>query len=103
MSLTNVISGISQTPQFANIPTSSSPAVVEAEHQLLFDLHSRIGLNLGVLFAWVAINTALFPFACYLMRWKGEREHRLKEEKQKQWLTAMSRQRTNLGIPKKSK
>lgn len=36
------------------------------------------------------------------MRWKDEREHRLKELTEKEWLTAMSRQRTNLGIPKKS-
>ncbi|TGO33347.1 hypothetical protein BHYA_0251g00140 [Botrytis hyacinthi] len=49
--------------------------IVEASRQLLFDLHSRIGLNFGVLFAWVAINTLLFPFCCYFMRWqtlKGE-------------------------------
>ncbi|ESZ92725.1 hypothetical protein SBOR_6890 [Sclerotinia borealis F-4128] len=49
--------------------------IVEASRQLLFDLHSRIGLNFGVLFVWVAINTALFPVCCYFMRWntlKGE-------------------------------
>lgn len=75
--------------------------VVEASHQILFDLHPRMGINLGVLFAWTAINTAIFPFACYLMRWKQQREHRLKEQKEQQWLTAMSRPRTNLGIPRK--
>jgi hypothetical protein len=32
---------------------------VEASRQILFGLHSRIGLNFGVLFAWAAVNTAL--------------------------------------------
>jgi len=75
-------------------------AVVEASHQVLFDLHSRIGLNFGVLFAWVAINTALFAPACYLMRWKTQREKAKEEMKKSEWLTAMSRQRTRLGITK---
>ncbi|KAF7866702.1 hypothetical protein EAF04_005544 [Stromatinia cepivora] len=51
--------------------------IVEASRQLLFDLHSRIGLNFGVLFAWVAINSVLFPFCCYFMRWntlKGQQK-----------------------------
>lgn len=75
--------------------------VVQASRQVLFNLHSRIGINFAVLFTWVAINSIFFPFACYLMRWKGERERRLAQEKEKEWLTAMSRQRTNLGMPKK--
>ena len=74
--------------------------IVEASHQILFDLHSRIGLNFAVLLVWAVINSVLFPGACYIMRWKGERERRLKEEKEKEWLQAMSRQRTNLGLPK---
>jgi hypothetical protein len=37
--------------------------VVEASRQILFGLHSRIGLNFGVLFAWAAVNTALVSFA----------------------------------------
>ena len=44
--------------------------IVEASRSTLFDLHSRIGLNFGVLFTWCAINSILFPFACYFMRWK---------------------------------
>ncbi|KAK1598466.1 MNNG and nitrosoguanidine resistance protein [Colletotrichum navitas] len=50
--------------------------VVEGSRQLLFDLHSRIGLNFGVLFAWAAVNTTLFPLCCYFMRWKTENEKR---------------------------
>jgi len=47
--------------------------IVEASRSLLFDLHSRVGLNFGVLFAWVAVNSAVFPLACWFMRWKMRR------------------------------
>ncbi|KAL1858143.1 hypothetical protein VTK73DRAFT_7919 [Phialemonium thermophilum] len=53
--------------------------IVAASRQILFDLRSQIGLNLGVLFAWAAVNIALFPLCCYYMRWKGEREKRREE------------------------
>ncbi|KAK7753805.1 hypothetical protein SLS62_004171 [Diatrype stigma] len=57
--------------------------VVMASRQILFDLHSRIGLNFGVLFAWAAVNVTLFPFCCYIMRWKMERgQRRSSEERQ---------------------
>jgi hypothetical protein len=46
--------------------------VVEGSKQILFDLHSRIGIDFGVLIAWGAVNTILFPFACYFMRWKSK-------------------------------
>lgn len=46
--------------------------VVEGSRQILFDLHSRIGLDFGVLIAWGAVNTLVFPFACYFMRWKSK-------------------------------
>jgi len=46
--------------------------VVEGSRQILFGLHSRIGLDFGVLIAWGAVNTALFPLACYFMRWKSK-------------------------------
>lgn len=54
--------------------------IVEASRSTLFDLHSRIGLNLGVLFAWVAVNTVLFPLACYFQRWKMENDKRVAEK-----------------------
>ncbi|MCJ1265094.1 hypothetical protein MMC22_004969 [Lobaria immixta] len=50
--------------------------VVEASRTTLFNLHSRIGLNFGVLFAWCAVNSALFPLCCYFMRWKSKREQK---------------------------
>ncbi|KAF1990753.1 hypothetical protein K402DRAFT_410194 [Aulographum hederae CBS 113979] len=45
--------------------------VVEGSRQILFDLHSRIGLNFGILIAWAAVNTAFFPLCCYWMRFKN--------------------------------
>ena len=51
--------------------------IVEASRTILFDLHSRLGLNFGILFAWAAINTALFPLCCWFMRrqsMKGKQE-----------------------------
>lgn len=55
-------------------PDGLSYVVVEATRSTLFDLHSRIGLNFGVLFAWCAVNTALFPLCCWFMRWKTMRQ-----------------------------
>lgn len=46
--------------------------IVEASRTILFDLHSQLGLDFGVLIAWGAVNTALFPFACWFMRWKTQ-------------------------------
>ncbi|PMD36146.1 MNNG and nitrosoguanidine resistance protein-like protein [Hyaloscypha variabilis F] len=56
--------------------------IVNASRTILFDVRSRIGLNFGILFAWCAVNTALFPLCCYFMRWKTMREKK-KEEQQK--------------------
>lgn len=47
--------------------------VVEGSRQILFNLHSRIGLDFGILIAWGAVNTAFFPFCCYFMRWKKQK------------------------------
>ncbi|GAB7361676.1 hypothetical protein MBLNU230_g1726t1 [Neophaeotheca triangularis] len=46
--------------------------VVEASRTVLFDLHSDLGLDFGVLIAWGAVNTLLFPFCCYFMRWRSQ-------------------------------
>lgn len=46
--------------------------VVKGSRQILFDLHSTIGLDFGVLIAWGAVNSIVFPFACYFMRWKSK-------------------------------
>ncbi|KAI1323484.1 MNNG and nitrosoguanidine resistance protein [Xylariaceae sp. FL0255] len=51
--------------------------VVQASRQIIFDLKSDMTLNIGVLAAWIAADTALFPLCCYLMRWRME--HGLRE------------------------
>ncbi|KAF2733711.1 hypothetical protein EJ04DRAFT_553156 [Polyplosphaeria fusca] len=63
--------------------------IVELTRQILFDLHPRIGLNLGILFAWVAIDTALFPLCCYYMRWKTIREKKLTAQREAEWKAKM--------------
>ena len=59
-------------------------AVVEASRSTLFDLHSRIGLNFGILFAWGAVNTALFPFCCLFMKKISERQKKKQAEQEKE-------------------
>ncbi|TVY75775.1 Nitrosoguanidine resistance protein SNG1 [Lachnellula suecica] len=58
--------------------------IVEASRTILFDIHSRIGLNFGVLFAWVAVNTVLFPLCCWFMRWKTMREKKKEAQSKEQ-------------------
>jgi hypothetical protein len=48
-------------------------SVVEGSRQILFGLHSRIGLDFGILIAWAAVNTLLFPGACWFQRWKTQK------------------------------
>lgn len=45
-------------------------AVVSATRTVLFDVHSTMGLDLGILLAWWAVNTILFPFAAWWLRHK---------------------------------
>ncbi|KAL9061027.1 MAG: hypothetical protein Q9206_000741 [Seirophora lacunosa] len=65
-----------------NLSCSLVPSilVVEASRSTLFQLHSRIGLNFGVLFVWCAINTALFPLCCWTLRWKTMRQQQKKKQ-----------------------
>lgn len=48
-------------------------AVVEALRTILFGTHSRIGLDFGVLFAWIGVSLAFYPFANFIMQWKIKR------------------------------
>jgi hypothetical protein len=48
--------------------------VVEGSRTILFDTHSRLGLNFGVLVAWGAVNTVAFVPCAIFMRWKTQRE-----------------------------
>ncbi|PYH43002.1 SNG1 family protein [Aspergillus saccharolyticus JOP 1030-1] len=47
--------------------------IVEALRTILFDTHSRIGLDFGVLFVWIAVSILLFPVAAKFMQWKQKR------------------------------
>ncbi|KAL4875435.1 hypothetical protein BJY04DRAFT_202016 [Aspergillus karnatakaensis] len=47
--------------------------IVEALRTILFGTHSRIGLDFGILFAWVAVSLAFFPVATFVMRWRMKR------------------------------
>ncbi|KAJ5326286.1 MNNG and nitrosoguanidine resistance protein [Penicillium brevicompactum] len=44
--------------------------IVEASRTILFDTHSRIGLDFGVLFVWIAVSLAFFPIANRIMHWR---------------------------------
>lgn len=48
--------------------------IVEGSRTILFDTHSRIGLNFGILFTWVAINIIVFFPAAVIFRWKNTKE-----------------------------
>ncbi|KAH6670378.1 MNNG and nitrosoguanidine resistance protein [Halenospora varia] len=69
--------------------------LVEATRSILFDLHSRLGLNFGVLISWWVINTVVFPFSCYFMRWKSMRDAKLAETWKAQWIRKMETHVTN--------
>ena len=56
-------------------------SIVEASRTVIFDLHSRLGLDFGILFAWCGVNTVVFPFACYFARWKQMREKKKEQQK----------------------
>ncbi|KAL5340930.1 hypothetical protein BJX70DRAFT_387033 [Aspergillus crustosus] len=47
--------------------------IVEALRTILFGTHSRIGLDFGILFAWIAVSLAFYPFATFIMKWKMQR------------------------------
>lgn len=44
--------------------------IVEGSKTLVLGTKSRLGVNFGVLIAWVVVGTCLFPVACCVMRWK---------------------------------
>lgn len=57
---------------------------MSASRTILFDTHSKIGLNFGVLFAWVAVDTALFPFCCWFLRRKTMRQKKKEAQSKEQ-------------------
>ena len=77
----------------ANKILSSCYIVVEATRQILFDLHPRISLNVGILLAWCAVDSLLFPLCCYYMRWNTLRVKRDAAEKDRLWKERMEKER----------
>jgi hypothetical protein len=67
--------------------------IVEFTRSVLFDLHPRVGLNLGVLLAWCAVDTLLFPICCYYMRWKSAWVKRSAAAKESKWQRKMEKER----------
>jgi hypothetical protein len=67
--------------------------IVELTRSVLFDLHPRVGLNFGVLFAWCAIDTLLFPLCCYYMRWNSLRVKKNAAKKEAEWQAKMKKER----------
>jgi len=55
-------------------------SVVEASRTLIFDLKNQLGLDFGILLAWVGINSALFPLCCYCMQWKTQKAKKKEQE-----------------------
>lgn len=53
--------------------------IVEGSKTLVFGTKNRLGLNFGILFAWIAVSTMLFPLACWVMRWKSIKEKKKSE------------------------
>ncbi|PLB44797.1 MNNG and nitrosoguanidine resistance protein [Aspergillus steynii IBT 23096] len=63
----------SPLPPRAINANNGKQTVVEALRTILFGKHSRIGLDFGILFTWIAISIAFYPFAAFIMRWKMKR------------------------------
>ncbi|KAJ4370761.1 hypothetical protein N0V83_005283 [Neocucurbitaria cava] len=67
--------------------------IVELTRSTLFDLHPRVGLNFGILFAWCAIGTLLFPVCCYFMRWNTMRVKKKAAQAEAEWHAKMEKER----------
>jgi len=55
--------------------------IVEAARTILFDTHSRVPQNFGILLGWIVVNVMFFPFCCYFMRWKSKKSAQKEKEK----------------------
>lgn len=55
--------------------------IVEAARAILFNTHSRVPQNFGILLGWIVVNVLFFPFCCYFMRWKSKKSAQKEKEK----------------------
>jgi hypothetical protein len=67
--------------------------VVELTRSILFDLHPRVGLNFGILLAWVVVDSMLFPLCCYYMRWNTVRVRKNAAKADVYWHAKMEKER----------
>jgi hypothetical protein len=72
--------------------------IVELTRSILFDLHPRVGLNFGVLFAWVAVGTMMIPACCYYMRWNSARVKQNAAKKEEEWNEKMEKERVEPSV-----
>ena len=72
--------------------------IVELTRSTLFDLHPRVGLNFGILFAWVVIDTGLFPLCCYYMRWNTTRTKNKAIKANTEWKAKMEKANEDPGL-----
>ncbi|KAI8936110.1 hypothetical protein NX059_007609 [Plenodomus lindquistii] len=72
--------------------------VVELTRSTLFDLHPQVGLNFGILFAWVAVDSALFPLCCYYMKWNTARVKRTAAKAEADWHAKMDKEREDPSL-----
>ena len=54
--------------------------IVEASRTVIFDTHSRLGLNFGILFVWCGVNSILFPACCWFQRRTMQKEKKKEAE-----------------------
>ncbi|KAL6709658.1 hypothetical protein ACN47E_001086 [Coniothyrium glycines] len=72
--------------------------IVELTRSILSNLHPRVGLNFGILAAWVVVDSLLFPVCCYYMRWNTTRVKRNAAKKEDQWRQKMEREREDPSL-----
>lgn len=70
--------------------------MVDASKTLILGTRSNLSVNFGILIAWAALGTIVFPFACWVMRWKGI-ETRMSTEREKKRMVNEARTSRELG------
>ncbi|KAJ4987813.1 MNNG and nitrosoguanidine resistance protein [Stagonosporopsis vannaccii] len=73
--------------------------IVELTRSTLFDLpRAHVGRNFGILLAWVAVDTLLFPACCYFMRWNTARVKSNAAQAEREWNAKMEKERDAPGL-----
>jgi len=72
--------------------------IVELTRSILFDLHPRVGLNFGILFAWAVVDSIFFPLCCYYMKWNTARVRKNAAKAEADWHAKMDKEREDPGL-----